>query len=67
MMARRLAVQYGDCLALNEFWRDSIHVYNNQGKVKLKSKTLRNMKIFQHFSGNTEFSVTERPQQLTEL
>ena len=32
-MARGLALQYGDGLSNNEFWRESIYFYNRFGKV----------------------------------
>ena len=33
LQAHRLALQYGDCLALAEFWRDSLHTYHILNKV----------------------------------
>ena len=34
LLARQLAVQYGDGKALTEFYRDSLHVYNRRKKVR---------------------------------
>jgi hypothetical protein len=33
LQARRLALQYGDGLALAEFWKDGLHYYNRHKKV----------------------------------
>ena len=33
LQSRRKALQYGDTLALSEFFRDSLHMYNRQKKV----------------------------------
>ena len=32
-MARDLSLKYGDGLANNEFWRESLYFYNRFGKV----------------------------------
>ena len=33
LIARHKALEYGDGEAVVEFWRDSFHIYNLQGKV----------------------------------
>ena len=40
LQARRLAVQYGDCQALAEFWRACLHTYNRMGKVRRKRENM---------------------------
>ena len=40
LIARRMAVEYGDGECILEFWRDSLHVYNKLGKVRVSHKSL---------------------------